>query len=304
MDQKGEKAPDRPAVSEASGPPFAVVPNATYLFSSRATRFHKLAEASSLGPYLTFLGRLSEVQAASLAGLPEPNHPSPDDIARAREFGMPPLLRTCTTDPALEATFDRLFALAREIDQPPPAAEALSRVSAATPAERKALADRTLAGTMPAESLADNVYIASALQVHFARLAARLFGPRLLSLGDGICPACGGPPATTMIVGWPGAHSARFCACPLCGTLWNVVRIKCILCGSTEGIGYREVDGHSVTIKAETCDHCHGWVKILRQDKDPAIEPIADDVASLGLDLLMKAGPYHRGGVNPFLAGY
>jgi FdhE protein len=56
-------------------------------------------------------------------------------------------------------------------------------------------------------------------------------------------------------------------------------------------------------MKAETCDHCHGWIKMLRQDKDPAIEPIADEVVSLGLDLLMRIGPYHRGGVNPFLAG-
>jgi FdhE protein len=303
MGQKSEKPPDRPAIGEATALPFAVVPNPAYLFASRARRFHKLAEDSSLGPYLTFLGRLTEAQAASLAELPEPLHPSPDDIARAREFGMPPLPRTCTADPAIEATFDRLFAFAREIEQPAAATEALSRVTAATPSERKFIADRVLEGNMPAESLGEQVYIASALQVHFARLAARLCPSRLISLGDGICPACGGPPATMMIVGWPGAQGARYCACPLCGTLWNVGRIKCVLCGSTDGIACQEVNGDSVIMKAETCDHCHGWIKMLRQDKDPAIEPIADDVVSLGLDLLMRIGPYHRGGVNPFLAG-
>jgi FdhE protein len=45
-------------------------------------------------------------------------------------------------------------------------------------------------------------------------------------------------------------------------------------------------------------------VKILQQQKDPALECLADDVASLGLDILMKEQGYRRGGVNPFLMGY
>ena len=31
---------------------------------------------------------------------------------------------------------------------------------------------------------------------------------------------------------------------------------------------------------------------------------IADDVGSLGLDLLMKETDFSRGGINPYLAGY
>jgi FdhE protein len=34
------------------------------------------------------------------------------------------------------------------------------------------------------------------------------------------------------------------------------------------------------------------------------MDPVADDVASLGLDLLMKQGPYRRAGYNPYLIGY
>jgi FdhE protein len=45
-------------------------------------------------------------------------------------------------------------------------------------------------------------------------------------------------------------------------------------------------------------------VKILHQHKDPALEPVADDVASLALDLLVREAGYRRGGVNPFLLGY
>ena len=98
--------------------------------------------------------------------------------------------------------------------------------------------------------------------------------------------------------------AARFCACSLCGTLWNYVRIKCTLCGSTKGIGYQEIEGGPGTVKAETCDSCGCYVKILHQHKDPALDPVADDVATLGLDLLVREGGYRRGSFNPFLIGY
>ena len=38
--------------------------------------------------------------------------------------------------------------------------------------------------------------------------------------------------------------------------------------------------------------------------ENPAIEPVADDAASLALDLLVRELGYRRGAVNPFLVGY
>jgi FdhE protein len=157
---------------------------------------------------------------------------------------------------------------------------------------------------IPMEALAEHLYVAAALQVHFARLAACLDAGALVPVGDGVCPVCGSPPATSMVVGWQGAHGTRYCGCGLCGTLWNYVRIKCTLCASTAGISYQEVEGGPGTVKAETCQSCHGYVKILHQHVDPAVDVIADDVASLGLDLLVREAGFRRGGENPFLVGY
>jgi FdhE protein len=140
--------------------------------------------------------------------------------------------------------------------------------------------------------------------VHFAWLAAGLGADRLQQIEGGVCPTCGGPPVASAIVGWPRSHGARYAACSLCGTLWHVVRVKCLVCGSTEGVRYQEIDGGPGLIKAETCDACRSYVKILHQHSDPDLDPVADDVASLGLDLLMRAGPYRRAGYNPFLLGY
>ena len=56
--------------------------------------------------------------------------------------------------------------------------------------------------------------------------------------------------------------------------------------------------------RAETCDECGSWVKQMLQTKNPALDPVADDVGTLGLDALMRGGTWRRGGVNPFLIGY
>ncbi len=83
-----------------------------------------------------------------------------------------------------------------------------------------------------------------------------------------------------------------------------MVRVKCVLCESTKGIAYQELDGGPDTVKAETCENCHGYVKLLQQQKNPQLEPVADDIATLGLDILLRENGYRRGAVNPFLLGY
>lgn len=305
MAQKPVVSPDPTAIGNVSAPPFSVLPDPSRMFALRAARLRELAEAHTLAPYLQFLAGLAEVQHAIIAQLPEPNRPVAEAVGRAREFQMPPIDRgRVKADPVLMETFDRFFGSLNGTGMPKPAADALAQASAKNWAGREAMAFSVLSEALPVETLAEHVYVAAVLQVHFARLAEGLKAASLAPVGDGLCPACGGAPSSSMVVGWPGAHGARFCSCFLCGTLWNIVRIKCVLCGSTGGIGYQEIEGGPGTVKAETCDTCHGWVKILQQQKDSAIEPIADDVASLGLDLLMREGPYRRGGFNPFLAGY
>ncbi|MDE1567299.1 formate dehydrogenase accessory protein FdhE [Aquabacter sediminis] len=301
--------PDPSVIGGVPQPPFARLPAPLSLFEIRARRLAALTEDSMLAAYLNFLAGIASAQHAiqhdEAAPLPTPEGPDAETLERARAYGMPPLDRTrFTQDPAFEATLDRLLAKLEGLDKPAPAAAALARVQAADPAGRDALVRNVLADSIPMEALAEHVYVAAALQVHFARLAARLDEAGLVEVGQGVCPTCGGPPAASVVVDWPQIAGARYCACSLCGTWWNHVRVRCVLCGSTKGIGLQEVEGGSGAVKAETCDSCHGYVKVMYQSKDPLVEPLADDVASLALDLLMKNGPYRRGAFNPFLLGY
>ena len=82
------------------------------------------------------------------------------------------------------------------------------------------------------------------------------------------------------------------------------MRAKCTLCGSTRRISFREIDGSGGLVKAELCEACHGYVKVMYQQQDPDLDPIADDVATLGLDLLVRDLGFRRGAFNPFLVGY
>lgn len=297
--------PDPSAIANIPKPPFVRLPNPSRIFAARAERFRTLAEGHDLKPYLLFLADLCAAQAAIQDGLPQAGPIDEALLARAREHRMPPLDRgRFAADAAFEATFSRLIASAEQMTMPAVAQAALLRVKAAEPAARDAMVQNVLAEAIPVDALAEHVFVAAVLQVHFARLAAELPGKDMESVGDGVCPSCGGAPASTLLVSWPPPAGTRYCSCSLCGTMWNHLRSKCTLCGSTRKILFQEIEGSGGTIKAETCEDCHGYMKMLNQQNDRFLDPIADDVATLGLDLLVRELGFRRGGVNPFLIGY
>lgn len=298
---------------------FAVTPDPATLFSARAARFRALAPGHPLEDYLVFLAELSQIQNDVQDSLPEPKLPSPDALERAFEFGMPPIDRgRFEVDDAALATVSRLVDKAVAVTMPEPAAAARARLAGDPAAQTRALVE-ALESASSIETVADHVFASVALQVHFARLAARLDATRFAPVGVGACPCCGGPPVASLVVGWASAHGARYVACALCGTLWNHVRVKCVACDSTKGIAYHglSADGEAVepaptdkrrgdrtAIKAETCDECGCYVKILHQHLDPDLDPVADDVATLGLDIKVREAGWARAAFNPYLLGY
>lgn len=305
MSEVGAPRHDAVPIGTEAKPPFAVLPQSASLFDARADRLEALAANHQLHAYLRFLAGLVRAQHRVQDGLPAVDMPPADALQRARDFGMPPLDRNrFAPDRSYAATEDRLLALARDIAMPEAAGAALDRLIGLDEAARRQMARAVLADAIPVETMAEHVFVAAALQVHYARMAARLDAAALVPVGDGACPVCGGPPVASTVVTWPQAANTRFCTCALCQTMWNYVRVRCVLCGSTKGIGYQEVDGAPMALKAETCENCGCYVKILHQAKDPAVDAIADDVATLGLDLLVRDAGFRRGGYNPFLLGY
>jgi FdhE protein len=307
MSEAGVPPRDPIPIGAIVSPPFVRLPDPLTHFRLRAQRFAVLALNHDLAPYMRFMAGLAEAQHQAQDGLPEPDMPTRQERERASIHAMPPInLSAFKADAALEATFGRFFALASEIDMPRPARIALDSLDRMGRAEKAELTRIALDPASDVANLAEHAFVAAALQAHLTRMAWRLDAERLVPVGEGRCPACGAAPVASLIVRWPGAQGSRFCACPLCSTLWHVVRIKCVSCGSTEGVVYEEIANGlgARQVRAETCLKCKSYVKIMLQAENPALDPIADDVATLGLDILVRDKGFRRGAVNPFLLGY
>ena len=175
MTQTGVPTHDPIPIGEIAKPPFARLPDPLAIFAGRAARLRALAGDHPLSPYLLFLASLCEAQHRIQDGLPAAVLPPRDTIERAREFHMPPLDRMgFVPDKTMDATWERLLALAATIAMPDSARSALDRVSAADPAATAAMLGAVFASTISVEELAEHAFAAAALQVHFVRLAAKL----------------------------------------------------------------------------------------------------------------------------------
>jgi FdhE protein len=153
----------------------------------------------------------------------------------------------------------------------------------------------------------------AALQVHGAALAARFLAKEVELLDiPGLCPLCGTPPVSSTVYAQPPYSGYRYLHCALCATEWHMVRVICTHCGASgKDIAYHSLesrasdrpnaDAGAAAVRAETCEQCRGYCKILYQEKDPGVEPVADDLASLALDMLLGDEGYHRTRSNPLL---
>ena len=172
MSKVGTPRHDAVPIGEVAEPPFARLPDPATLFQARAERFHELSAQHELAPFLQFLSGISSCQQQLQDGLPDADFPTDDDRERAREHGMPPLDRNrFAGNAAFDATLGRLLQLAAGVDMPDTARLALTRVVEADAAVRVAMARAVLANEIPVEEFAGHVFVAAALQVHYARLA-------------------------------------------------------------------------------------------------------------------------------------
>ena len=83
------------------------------------------------------------------------------------------------------------------------------------------------------------------------------------------------------------------------------MRAKCTFCGDQSGIALQQIhdaaDGALRGARAESCDRCGRYRKMFMLQYQQYAEPVADDLASLALDILVGETGYLRGGHNPFL---
>jgi len=293
------------------------LPDPASLFSRRAARLRTLSENHAVGDYLRLMAVVSDAQQAAVDALtaqsPQAGAPASIDpqITVARRHGMP-LLQAAgwPRDGRWRAVLTQLCdAVNARADIPDGVRAVCTRVRDGQTPPLEEQADLLLTARTEGVHAETAPFIMAALQAYWVFMVTSLPMNLLAELAadhdqgaqadvSGVCPACGSLPVASIVRADQGY---RYLHCALCATEWHLVRIKCSHCLTTEGIRYHFVEGGSEAVRAESCAHCRTYRKILYQEKDAAVEPVADDLGSLALDLLMSEDGYRRPRGNPLL---
>jgi FdhE protein len=290
-------------IGNVAQPPFVRLPDLEKLFERRAARLHTLSHGQSLTDYLRFIAALVRAQADVVHHLPAGTLPGREQIGFFHEHKLPIVDRlTWRRDPSWQVALDGILDRLASMTMPDPARSALERLTQADADARETLADRVLGIDIAPADAAQACFVSAALQVYWARMAALLEPATVIAVEPvGTCPVCGYPAVASVVYAEGSLQGVRFLCCPLCASEWHGVRIKCANCQSTKGIAYHHIP-EQPAMKAETCDECGTYTKILYKDKDPDGEPFADDLATLGLDVLVGEAGWARATPHPFVA--
>lgn len=316
-------SPEEIAVQAGGQVPYLRLPEPT-VFAEREMRLRQRAAGHPMRDYLLFVAELCRAQHATLSLRERAGARAltADEIESAMKAGTAPLdVATAPRDPAWRDTLRAVLRDALPRLPAGPVRATAERLLAADDAALDGQADRLVRGTGLGLDVAAAPLVAAGLQAHLtaqvAATAAAHAGARLEPFGrtddDRLCPCCGSRPVASVVRIGGDASGFRYLACSLCSTQWHMVRIKCAHCRSTKGISYQSLETGSSSgavegqeaagraVELECCSECGHYLKIVHMERDPKVEPMADDLATLTLDLLADEQGEMRHGSNPLL---
>lgn len=324
------------AGTDAGQPPAIRLPEPRSLFTHRARRLRELAALTpGLSGYLSLLATLAERQAALSAerdadlmrhdgaggAVARERGAGPDGVSTeasgepsasprpladgqaGQDFPpwQPPLsLQDEVWALSLPPLLQRLAAALPPVT--PDVGETSRRLIGATPDA----VGRWLAGLVSGECRSGDAavlpFVATGLQVLLAQRASRL-APVAAGrpAASPVCPVCGGWPVASVLRAWGEASGLRYLHCGLCASEWLFPRIQCAHCGSQKAMAFVEIEGGGGVVKAATCGDCRAYLKQVDRSRLPGADAIADDLATLALDVLLAEQGFARSGFNPCL---
>ena len=277
--------------------------NPKNLYQRRIKRLHQLAEDSPFKDYLTFLAKLVEVQLRLLQEQPIAQDPRLNKEALTAEVlaAQPLHYQHWQRSPVWQTLLSHLLEESKSFADGMimSTIESLEKMSTTA---REVLADRLLNNEFAAVPSDQALFIWAALNLYWMQLVQQIPHHANAELGEHrhFCPVCGSAPIAS-VVHFGSTQGLRYVHCALCESEWNIVRSKCTNCEETAHIDYWSLDSENAPVKAESCDDCKSYLKVLYQEKDPDVEPAADDLATLLLDHEMEQKGYSRSGINPLL---
>ncbi|MGJ0626101.1 formate dehydrogenase accessory protein FdhE [Xenorhabdus bovienii] len=273
--------------------------NLKNLYQRRAERLKALAtDKHPFSSYLNFAAEI--VQAQQKALYDNPLNMELDDILL--QTNSVPL--DCKILPRTQHWHNILYSLIAELlpTMPEHVKPTLENLAKNSVQELEEVASALLTTEFAKVSPDQAVFVWAALSVYWAQMASLIPGKARAEYGEHrqFCPVCGSMPIASVVqIG--SSQGLRYLHCHLCESEWHVVRIKCSNCEQTGDLNYWSLESEQAAIKAESCGDCGSYLKILYQEKDPNVDAVADDLASLILDAKMEEEGFARSSLNPFL---
>lgn len=275
--------------------------NPKNLYARRAKRLRQLAENNPFKDYLEFAANLVDVQLDLLENHPIANQQENLTACLAQTQGEKPLNaknfpRSKEWQTLLLALIEKFKPYANDATLP-----TLEWLEKAASSELEKLATDLLNERYEQVGADKAVFLWAALSLYWVQLTQQL--PRNSSAEVGerhTCPVCDSAPVAS-VVHFGNAQGLRYLHCSLCESEWNMTRSQCSVCDQSGKLDYWSFDNIEAAIKAESCGDCGSYLKVMYQEKDAYVEPVADDLATLVLDAEMEQKEFAKSGLNPFL---
>ena len=288
------------AAASYTAPPL-LFSNPKNLYQRRAARLRELAQDHPLADYLLFAAAIADAQLALLESMPIPQDPRLQALSGEQLANKPLDVKNWQRDPIwrklLTALLEKLKPSAN--DQILTTIEWLEK---AADSELEDLADKVLAQEFATISSDKAVFVWAALSLYWLQLVQQIPHNAKQESTENLhcCPVCNTAP-TASLVHFGSQQGLRYLHCALCESEWNMVRSQCSNCGQNKELDYWSIDDYMAAIRSESCGSCKSYLKIMFQEKEPKVEVIADDLASLFLDMEMEEKGFMKSGLNPFI---
>lgn len=280
------------ATGGVTRPGAIIPPDPNTRFATTAARLAALAPGHPKAAWLLFMARVASAQQlafAAVAGID-------GVLVQTLRAGMPPIeAREHRRNSAWQTALFHILDAVDVSTTTPQAYGMTARLRAETPTGIEALADQYLRDDVRIGDTGVALYVEAALQVYFTALAAKLAPDQLRLLPEGrLCPCCGSIPSAGLIPAAGDTPDARRLYCSLCSTAWHYTRTACTFCGEFGTAEFQGIACDAAAVKAETCNKCFTYAKMIYREQDIEGDPYADDLASPRLDSLVTEAGWAR----------
>lgn len=294
----GIKIVEQSEIGKGQIAPALLFPRFETLYQNRTQRLKNLAENHPMGDYLNFIAELTTAQQKALMENP---------LTVTHQFNEQQLSNAPLNAKKWQRDNHWIELLKLIINELKPIANettlgVMDWLEKASIKELNQVADHLLNEEFHLVENNKALFIWAALMVYWRQLTQQIPHQGVVESGANLthCPVCNTTPVASVVHMGGEKQGVRYLHCALCETQWHTVRAKCTNCEQTGKVSYLMLDNEQAAIRAESCDDCQSYLKIFYHEQDPNMDILADDLASLILDIELDEKGYARSGLNPY----